>query len=84
MASALADPFPQPVFCLRESARSAGESAVHMQRNDICVNNTISAGNSEETALSIILTDIYNLYLNNSDSSVIKFKMRLWFLFIGL
>ena len=27
-ASALADPFNQPVFCLRESARSAGEQAV--------------------------------------------------------
>jgi len=29
-ASALAEPFGQPVFRLRESARSAGEQAVHV------------------------------------------------------
>ena len=33
-ASALADPFPQPVFRLRKSARSAGESAVKHIREE--------------------------------------------------
>ena len=74
-ASALAEPFYQPVFCLRESAKSARESAVHICEKRVIKQKNIS-GKTDLMLLWLTPQTLFHCMYGNIAVSLHKIQRR--------